>query len=445
MREGSTRTIRRPRSAPAAVRAVVVAGASRGSTAVGKKITLGRSRLADVTIADFTVSEFHVEIAASSDGIEVQDLDSWNGTHFEGARIQRAVVPRGATLSLGESTVRVDVVTEEQPSSAVRDSFRSLLGKSTVMRELFALLERLAATDLSVFIEGPTGSGKELVARALHDDSARGPEPFVVLDCAALPGNLAESVLFGHTTGAFTGAVAPRVGVFEAANGGTVFLDEVGDLPLDLQPKLLRVLENRHVTRLGDDRPRPISVRVLSATWRDLRRMVNQGAFRDDLYYRLAQTRVVLPSLAERREDIEALVAEVLRRLPRDASCARAISREALAELAKRDYPGNVRELKNIVERAAYMCDGPVVRPQDLAFERMLERRNEPRFDDSGEDEVPEFKGAKRTAVDDFEHDYLQRLMARTDGNIAMAAARAGIERHYLRSLLKKHGLHTRG
>jgi DNA-binding NtrC family response regulator len=250
-------------------------------------------------------------------------------------------------------------------------------------------------------------------------------------------------VLFGHTTGAFTGAVEPRTGVFEAANGGTVFLDEVGDLPLDLQPKLLRVLENRQVTRLGENKPRSISVRVLSATWRDLRRMVNQGQFRDDLYYRLAQTRLVLPSLVDRREDIDLLVAEFLRRLPRDAVCARAISREALAELGKRDYPGNVRELKNIVERAAYMTDGQVIRPQDLAFERMLDRRREPRGDEVSEDDAG-FKGAKRTAVDDFEHDYLQRLMARTDGNIAMAAGRAGIERHYLRSLLKKHGLHTR-
>lgn len=441
MSESSTRTILRPRSAPAGVRAVVVAGPSTGAGAVGKKITLGRSRVADVAISDFTVSEFHVEISAHEGGIDVRDLDSWNGTYFEGARVGRAVVPRGATLSIGESAIRVDVAAELQPSSPVRDSFRALLGKSTAMRELFALLERLAPTDLAVFIEGPTGSGKELVARALHDDSARAAGPFVVLDCAALPANLAESVLFGHTTGAFTGAVEPRMGVFEAGNGGTVFLDEVGDLPLDLQPKLLRLLESRQVTRLGENKPRPVSVRLLSATWRDLRRMVNQGMFRDDLYYRLAQTRLVLPSLVERREDIELLAADFLRRLPREASCARSLSREALAELAKRDYPGNVRELKNVVERAAYMCDGPVIRPQDLAFERLLERR---RDDTLEEGEVPEFKGAKRTAVDDFEHDYLARLMAKTNGNIAMAAGLAGIERHYLRSLLKKHGLHTR-
>lgn len=311
------------------------------------------------------------------------------------------------------------------------------------MRELFALLERLAPTELTVSVHGPTGSGKELVARAIHDGSARAKGPFVVLDCAALPASLAESVLFGHAVGAFTGANEARGGVFEAADGGTVFLDEIGELPLDLQPKLLRVLEQRQVTRVGESRPRPISVRVVSATWRDLRRMVNRGLFRDDLYFRLAQTRIVLPSLAERREDIELLANDFLRKLPRNAACARALSREALGELAARDYAGNVRELKNAVERAAYMCDGPVIRPHDLAFERMLERGRDVQEGDEGS-ELPDFKGAKRTAVDDFERDYLARLMAKTGGNIATAAGLAGIERHYLRSLLKKHGLHSR-
>ncbi|MBX3261872.1 MAG: sigma-54-dependent Fis family transcriptional regulator [Labilithrix sp.] len=445
MSESSTRTILRPRTAASGVRATVVAGPSTGVTATGRKITLGRSRIADLAVADFTVSEFHLELAPHEGGVDVRDLESWNGTYFEGGRLGRAVVPPGALLSLGESAIRVDLANEPEPARPMRDSFRSLLGRSTAMRELFGLLERLAPTELTVFIEGPTGSGKELVARVLHDESPRVRGPFTVLDCAALPSSLAESVLFGHAAGAFTGAVAARAGVFEAADGGTVFLDEVGDLPLDLQPKLLRVLEQRHVVRLGENRPRPVSVRVVSATWRDLRAMVNVGQFRDDLYFRLAQARLVLPSLAERREDIEILAADFLRRLPRNAACARAISREALAELSTRSYPGNVRELKNTIERAAYMCDGPVIRPQDLAFERLLERGREPAREEAVDDgEVPEFKGAKRTAIDDFEQAYLARLMTKTSGNIAMAAGLAGIERHYLRSLLKKHGLHSR-
>jgi two-component system response regulator GlrR len=438
----STRTIVRPRANAGGARVVVVAGPSTGAGAAGRKIVVGRSRVADVPLDDFTVSEFHVEIIGHEQGIEVRDLDSWNGTYYEGARLDHAVVPRGAVLQVGESALRVDIETQPQPVRPMLDSFHGLLGKSTVMRELFAHLARLAPTELAVFIEGPTGSGKELVARALHEEGLRSQGPFVILDCATLPPALAESVLFGHAKGAFTGAVEAREGVFEAANGGTIFLDEIGDLPLEQQPKLLRVLEQHQVTRVGELRPRPISVRVLSATRRDLRRMVNQGQFRDDLYFRLAQTRLLLPSLSERREDIELLAAQFLRMLPRNVSCARSLSREASSELRVRDFPGNVRELKNVVERAAYMSDGPVIRPQDLAFERLLERSHEPAFLE--DEDVPQFKGAKRTAVDDFERDYLTRLMTKTGGNLSMAAGLAGIERHYLRALLKKHGLHLR-
>ncbi|WXA80928.1 sigma 54-interacting transcriptional regulator [Pendulispora rubella] len=394
-----------------------------------------------MSLDDACVSELHVELVVHDEGIEVRDLDSHNGIYHAGSRILRAVVPRGASLHLGESTICVDVV--EASSTAPRpprDSFHALHGKSEVMRELFSHLERLAPTELSVFIEGPTGSGKELIARALHDESPRAKGEFVVLDCAALPPALAESVLFGHAKGAFTGASEARIGVFERAHGGTVFLDEIGDLPLDLQPKLLRVLEQREVTRVGEQQSRPVSVRILSATWRNLRRMVNQGFFRGDLYFRLAQTCVVLPSLAHRRDDIELLVSEFLRCLPPEAACARAISGEALDELRARDFPGNVRELKNVIERAAYMCNGALIRPQDLAFDRLLARA--PR-NDGAETEIPDFKEAKRTAVDDFERSYLQRLIAKTNGNIAMAAGLAAIERHHLRSLLKRHGLHN--
>jgi len=449
MSDTSTRTIVRPRNRASGVQVTVVAGPGAGAAVAGRKVAVGRSPIADLVVADPTVSEFHVEASPGDGGVEVKDLDSWNGTYFGGAWVGHAVLPTGATLVLGQSAIRVDLVNEPERPRPSRDSFRALLGRSAVMRELFALLARLAPTDLSVLVEGPTGSGKELVARALHDESTRTAGPFVVLDAAALPPSLAESVLFGHVEGAFTGAVASRAGAFEAAHGGTVFIDEVGELPLDLQPKLLRVLERREVVRLGENRPRPAAVRVIAATWRDLRRMVNQGQFRDDLYYRLAQARVVLPPLKERREDIELLVAEILRRLPRSAACARAISPDALAQLSTRDYPGNVRELKNTVERAAYMCDGPVIRSQDLAFERLLERGREPSGPTAiagAEDEestVPEFKEAKRTAVDDFEQAYLARLMAKTGGNLTTAASRAGIERHYLRTLLKKHGLRT--
>lgn len=442
MSEDSTRTIVRSRSIPAGVRAVVVSGPAAGAGAVGQKITLGRSRLSDVAIPDFTVSEFHLEIAPDEGGIEVRDLDSWNGTFFEGARIARAVVPPGSVLSIGESSIRVDVAAEHAAQPPLRDSFRGLLGKSASMRNVYAAIERVGPTDLTVLIEGPTGSGKEVVARALHESGDPG-KPFTVLDCASLPATLAESVLFGHVRGAFTGASETRMGIFEAGDGGTVFLDEVGELPLDLQPKLLRVLEQRQVTRIGETKPRPVSVRLVSATWRDLRRMVNQGRFRDDLYFRLAQMRFVIPSLSERREDVEMLANEFLRRLPRHVPCARAFSREAMQELSTRTFPGNVRELKNVVERAAFLCDGPVIRPQDLAFDRLLDRGREGSIESMSDDPPSlDFKVGKKTAIEDFEKDFLVRLLNKTNGNIAKAAALAAIERHYLRALLKKHGLH---
>jgi len=397
--------------------------------------------LSDAPIADPTVSEFHVELSPHEDGIEVRDLDSWNGTFFEGARLTHAVVPPGGVLALGESCVRLDIAASQVGEAPARDAYRGLVGKSAPMRALYAALERVGPTDLSVLVEGPTGCGKEIVARALHE-SGDARRPFTVLDCGSVPSSLAESILFGHVRGAFTGATETRMGVFEAGEGGTVFLDEVGELPLALQPKLLRVLEQRVVIRLGETKPRPVSVRVVSATWRDLRRMVNQGLFRDDLYFRLAQVRLVVPALSERTEDIELLAREFLRRLPRNVECARSFSREALQELRSRTFAGNARELKNIVERAAILCDGPVVRPQDLAFDRLLDRGREVGFEDTTtEGDALDFKVAKRTAVDDFERDFLVRLLARAEGNLAKAAALAAIERHYLRSLLKKHGL----
>jgi DNA-binding NtrC family response regulator len=441
----TTRTIVRPQEPPGLVRAELVAGPSRAS-ANGSKLTVGRSRGADLHVADPTVSEFHFEAAASPHGIEVRDLDSWNGTFFEGARLSRAIVPSGSVLSMGETVVRVETLGDASPAPPARESFGGLLGKSRIMNELFASLEALARADVSVLIDGPTGSGKELVARALHAEGTRTRGPFVVLDCAAIPGQLAESMLFGHERGSFTGAIEARPGVFEAADGGTLFLDEVGELPLELQPKLLRAVEQRKVTRVGSHTERAVSLRIVSATWRDVRRMVNQGLFREDLYYRLAQARVVVPALREHKDDIEMLVADFLRRLPPDARCARTISRGALDELRRRDFPGNIRELKNAVEVAACMSEGAAIRPADLAFERLVDRGRvaEALVIGEGED-VPEFKGAKRTAVDDFEQLYLQRLLSETEGNIARAAVQAGLERHHLRALLKKHGLYGAG
>ncbi|MBL8602847.1 MAG: sigma 54-dependent Fis family transcriptional regulator [Myxococcales bacterium] len=448
------------------VRVTVLAGPDAGQQVVlaNARAIVGRSAGCDLRLSDPTVSAFHAELSAVEErtGIQVSDLSSRNGTQYAGARLEKAIVPSGATLEVGSSIVRVELDAAFETQIADLHAFGELRGRNVAMRELFSTLQRLARTELSVLIEGQTGTGKELAARGLHDTSPYGNGPFVVLDCTAIPSTLAESVLFGHERGAFTGANERRAGIFEAAEGGTVFLDEVGELPLELQPKLLRVLERREVVRVGSTTPRPVQVRVVCATWRDLRQMINQGRFREDLYYRLAQARVTIPPLRERNDDIALLVYHFLQRLPPNTQGARAISQEALGELQRREYAGNVRELKSTVERAAMMAEGAVITGADLAFERMLsgERARAPSPAQSAPVSAPmgdrgsmtpadpsgplqPFKEAKRTLIDEFEKDYLQRLLHRTGDNLSRAAALAGIERHYLRDLFRKHGLRS--
>jgi len=421
------------------LRVSVIEGPDEGTSVVlGKRTAiLGRSPSADLALTDPTVSTFHVEISSDEHGIRATDLDSSNGTLFAGARVTQAVVPSGSLLQLGASRVRVELDAPVPVTTEAPDRFGELRGRSRVMRELFAVLDRLARTDLSVLVEGPTGSGKELVAHALHDAGTRKDGPFVVLDCTAIPATLSESILFGHERGAFTGATDRRIGLFEAADHGTLFLDEVGELPKALQPKLLRVLETRKVRRIGGNSERAVDVRVVAATWRDVRAMINRGEFREDLYYRLAQARVVIPPLRDRAEDIAPLIEHFLASRPESEPGARTIAPDALEELAKRNFRGNVRELKNVVERAAVLAEGNVIGASDLAFERMITRAPEPTRNVIG------FKEAKRTVVDEFEREYIERLLERTGGSLRRAAALAGIERHYFRGLCRKHGLRT--
>jgi DNA-binding NtrC family response regulator len=406
-------------------------------------VTIGRAEACDLRLADPTVSRFQVELSPATGGVRVRDLESVNGTRYEGGLIERGLVPSGAILSLGGTLIQVAVHDQLAPESDLTPAFGELRGKTPSMLSLFVTLRRIARTELSVLIDGPTGSGKELAARAIHEASARSHGPFQVLDCTAIPATLAESVLFGHEPGSFTGAQRRQAGLFESADGGTVFLDEIGELSADLQPKLLRVLSQREVVRVGSSRPLPIDVRVLSATWRDVRTMVNRGRFREDLYYRLAQAHVTIPDLDDRREDIPTLVYHFLQSLPAGAQAAKAIDREALEQLAARSYPGNVRELKNTVERAAYMAEGNTIRAPDLAFERILtEGRERVSAEPIADGDVVPFKDAKRGILDDFEREYLRKLMDRCRENLSQAALRAGVERHYLRKLLRKHGLH---
>jgi DNA-binding NtrC family response regulator len=438
---------------PSELRVTVLEGKGANAatfTSNGPSMTVGRTAAADVWLDDPAVSAFHVELTSTPTGIQVKD-SSRNGTYVHGGiRVMEAIVPPGSMIVVGTTTLRLDRI-EAGPRSAAPElaSFGRLRASSAIMRSLFAVLARVAPTELSILIEGQTGTGKELVADAIHRASPRANAPFVVLDCTSVPRALAESVLFGHERGAFTGADEARPGVFEAAEGGTVFIDEIGELPVDLQPKLLRVLEKREVIRVGGNRTIPTNVRVIAATWRDLRKMVNTGTFREDLYFRIAQARVGIPPLGERADDIPALVYHFLQTLPPKAPGARMITREALEELRLRPWPGNVRELRSTVERAAMLAQGAAITPADLGFERLIagEQKRAPAPGTAAvnateqPDELPDFKAAKRSLVDEFEKGYLASLLERSGDNLTRASAISGIERHHLRDLLRKHGL----
>jgi len=349
-----------------------------------------------------------------------------------------ATVPAESVLELGASTLQVELEAGLAPPEDELSSFGPLRCASHGMRTVFARLARIAQTELSILIEGPAGTGKEVMARAIHDKSGRAKGPFIVLDCASVPPELAGSVLFGREG---SGAEPRSPGVFEAADGGTLLLEEPGDLVADLQPELLRVLEAREVVPRGAAQgARPVRVRVLVSTRRDLRDRVNAATFREDLYLRLAQARVVLPPLGDRPEDIPPLTQHFLQSLPADVEGARAIAPDALEELGRREYRGNVRELRSTVERASLLARGPTITTGDLAFERLLsaERERAPGADPV---DIAPFKDAKRTLVDEFERDYLKALLLRTGDNLSRASAISGVERHHLRNLFRKHDL----
>ena len=430
-------------------------GPDRGAqiTVARSRITIGRSAVNDLALTDTSVSGTHAEIVLGDQGVQVHDLESTNGTYVAGIRIRSAWLDPGMTLKVGKTEVELLSADEVQVPISGEEQFGALYGRSPAMREVFATLERVAPTDMSVLIGGQTGTGKELVARALHDESHREKGPFVVLDCGSLPRELAEAAILGHKKGSFTGAVSDRPGCFEEADGGTLFLDEIGELPLDLQPKLLRVLDRREVQRIGESQVRKVDVRVVAATHRDLRMMVGQGQFREDLYFRLSVMSVELPTLRERGEDIIMLAERFLDDFARSNQTG--MPRPALGDAAKHalmgePFPGNVRQLKNVIQRAAHLCRHGIIEPSDL----FLGRREDPRSMSASEERTEgndgidpalydaPFKDAKQQMVDTFERAYFGRLLDRTDGNLSRAAAEAGITRYYLRELLKRLGMH---
>jgi len=454
---------------------VVVSGADQGKELeVAKpRVTGGRSIISDLVVQDKAVSGTHFEVSARDDGYRLRDLNSRNGIFVGELRVREVYLRPNTVFRIGHTNIQFQSLTDVvEIELSKKDRFDMMLGTSPAMREIFAHLEKVAPSDLTCLITGETGTGKEMVARALHNASSRKSKPFVVLDCGSIPRELIESTLFGHEKGSFTGAVNQHVGCFEQATGGTIFLDEIGELDITLQPKLLRVLEQREIKRVGGDKTIKVDVRVLAATNRDLREEVNKGTFREDLYFRLSVVHVELPPMRERREDIPSLANHFLREVASRRGMTMSWSQDAMAALVSHAWPGNVREMRNVVERAAALSDGPVMTRADLVFGREMgpsvivshdlaqagtHAAQRAAAQLSGVDLPPQsgpaifdqallkagygFKQAKQTVVDAFEVAYLQALMIRNDGNITRSAQEAGLTRYHLRELLKRHHL----
>lgn len=435
-------------------RILIVDGPDKGKDLVIEKerTTIGRSVICDLVLSDKAVSTTHIEIVAKENGFLLRDLGSRNGTLIGDLRVLEVWIKPGVVVKIGQSQLRFETVSGSVDIElSTNERFHELIGRSVRMREIFATLEKVAATELTVLVRGETGTGKELVARALHRGSRRKDAPLVVQDCSAISKDLIESTLFGHERGSFTGATDRHRGSFEQADGGTIFLDELGELDLSLQPKLLRVLENREIKRVGGDRQIPINVRVVAATNRDLRQMVNEGTFREDLYYRLSVVQVELPSLRSRPEDIPLLAQAFLdetssRRFPGEHKRF-TIKPDAMSRLASYPWPGNIRELKNTIERAASLADDVELGIPDLLPGSqktppvLVQGGNAEHFVEEG---LP-FKEAKQRILDVFEAAYLKALLDKHNGNVTRSANAAGLTRFHLRELAKKYGVRDAG
>jgi transcriptional regulator with PAS, ATPase and Fis domain len=426
----------------AKTRITVAAGRDVGAKieVAGSLVRIGTASDNDLILRDDSVSRRHCEIESVESGVRVRDVGSRNGVWVGGIRIFDAILdapPSGlATLSLGDTQLTITRLDETVDRlQATSHQFGDVLGASARMRELFADLDRIAATDLTLLVEGETGTGKDAISEAVHRASGRADGPFVVFDCGAVAPSLAESELFGHERGAFTGAVASRAGVFEEANGGTLFLDEIGELPKDLQPKLLRVLEKRQVRRLGATKTIDVDVRIIAATNRNLMAEVSRGVFREDLYFRLAGTHVTVPPLRERLSDLPLLVGHFLS-LEDPPRSVHEVLPEIWEMLKAHRWPGNVRELRNAVRRLLVTPDRFIAPGAGPAAGVDVSRSK-----DEPSSIVLPLRIARREASDQFERSYIVSLLRKTGGNVSRGASVAEVSRQMLQKLMRKHGL----
>jgi transcriptional regulator with GAF, ATPase, and Fis domain len=416
---------------------VVVDGLDRGLRTMipAEGLRIGTAPTNGLRLTDPTVSRIHCELRMERAWIHFSDLGSTNGSIANGMRVRDADLQLGSTIRLGGTTLRL-LESDEKVSAplSARTELGRLVGASPEMRRIYAIIERVAPGEATVLIRGETGTGKDLAARAIHDHSPRVNGPFVPVDCAAIAPSLVESELFGHVRGAFSGALTDRKGLFEEAEGGTLFLDEIGELPLAVQAKLLRVLESREVRRVGSNTHRPVDVRVLAATNRPIAPSVNNGSFREDLYYRLAVVEIEMPPVRARRGDIPLLIAHFHEQITGQDGPP---PPELVSNLLSRTWPGNVRELRNVVERSLSL--GPellsphVARSAELVVPAIdaLVRQGLPMLD------------ARRVWIDQFESAYVRALLRRTGGHVTRAAAEAGVSRRFLQKSMRRLGRPT--
>ena len=399
------------------------------------RVRVGRGPIADVQIDHHSLSGLHFELRLGRKGVELLDLASKNGTVLLGRRVYHSHVHPGDVIVAGDCRIELVETGDVEVEQSIEAREDGLLGVSEPMREVFALLDKIAPRELSVLVVGETGTGKDVVSRALHRRSRRAIGPFEVLDCGAIAQTLAESALFGHRKGAFTGADEDRAGVFEQADGGTLLIDEVGELPLPLQAKLLRALESGEIVRVGEVRPRRVDVRVVAATHRDLRRMIDDGRFREDLYFRLARFVIELPSLRERgAEEIGHLARSFLDEIVERDGISVELGSGAMVALKRHPWAGNVRELRNAIEQATVVCDGGVIEAEHLSLGGYEPRR-------SRLEELMRF-GSYDQTHDELDKWLLPRILDECGGNLSEAARRLEVGRKKLTMRMERLGLY---
>jgi DNA-binding NtrC family response regulator len=411
------------------------------------RVLVGQSPVCDLRLNDPEVSRRHLALEIRGGALRMQDLGSTNGTFVDRVKVLEAELSGDEMLRIGSTVLRVECHAAERACSPPdATGFGRVIGASLEMRRLYPLCAKLAASTVPVIIEGETGTGKEVLAESLHDAGPRASGPFIVFDCTAVPPNLLEAELFGHERGAFTGAVSARRGMFEQAHGGTLLIDEIGELDPPLQPKLLRAIERSEVRRIGSEQTIRVNVRVIAATRRDLDREVVAGRFRDDLFHRLAVARVELPPLRLRPGDISLLARSFWSELGGDP---RALPSDALVRWEDYPWPGNVRELRNAVARLLALGElaaehearrvertqGSVAPPDSTGGGGLGPPPSHPAADPIERVLALPFIQARERLVEEFEQRYVERLLAQHGGNVARAASASGIGRRYFQKL----------